>query len=154
MKTVTKLLENISKARDILDTGSLDKVKNNLYFFEKLRDDIVRQGKKYIEHEGHQLDFNSEDVRALSDGLFDLETKLIKSSYSQLFKRLSKNTPITMEHFNALSQEVANKMLYDKRIRPIADDLAYWAVVIWLWSESEYKQDFMTQITNHLRSFL
>ncbi len=153
-KKVTRLLENISKARDILDTGDFKKVRNNLYFFETLRNDIVRQARKYIEHESHELDFNCEDVRAVSDGLLDLENKLIKNSYSQLYKRICKNKPIEMKHFNKLCYEVHDKIYFDRFIRPIADDLAFWALTIFLWAESEYKKDFMEQITAHLKSFL
>lgn len=49
-KKVTRLLENISKARDMLDTGDFAIVRDNLYFFETLRNDIIRQVRKYIEH--------------------------------------------------------------------------------------------------------
>ena len=109
---------------------------------------------KWIEDESHELDFNCEDVRAVSDGLFDLENKLIKNSYAQLYKRICKNKPIGIKHFNELCYEVHDKIYFDRFIRPIANDLAFWSLTIWLWSESEYKKDFMEQITAHLKSFL
>ena len=59
-----------------------------------------------------------------------------------------------MKHFNELCYEVHDKIYFDRFIRPIADDLAFWSLVIFLWSESEYKKDFMEQITAHLKSFL
>ena len=150
-KKVTRLLENISKARDILDTGDFKKVRNNLYFFETLRNDIVRQARKYIEHESHELDFNCEDVRSISDGLLDLENKLIKNNYSQLYKRICKNKPIEMKHFNELCYEVHDKIYFDRFIRPIADDLAFWSLVIFLWSESEYRKRRICGDRRHLR---
>lgn len=153
-KKVTRLLENISKARDMLDTGDFAIVRDNLYFFETLRNDIIRQARKYIEHESHELDFNFEDVRIISDGLLDLEDKLIKNRYSQLYKRICKNKPIEMKHFNELCFEVHDKLYFDRFIRPIANDLAFWGLTIWLWSESEYKKDFMEQIAEHFKSFL
>ena len=39
-------------------------------------------------------------------------------------------------------------------IRPIADDLAFWSLVIFLWSESEYRKPLLEQLEDCIRSFL
>lgn len=153
-KNVTNLLSNISKARDLLDEGDIKKIYNNQYFFEKLKNDIARQCKKYIETESYEADFNHEDLRALSDGLFDLADRNIKMRYSNLYKTLTKNKPVTMEDFNQLCYRVADTMYFDRFFRQLTNEISHWAVTFWLWSESDYKKDFMSQIEEHIRSFL
>lgn len=153
-KKVTNLLLNISKARDILDSGDVSKVFNNHYFFEKLKNDIIRQIIKYIKFETHETDFNHEDVRAISDGLFDIADKMIKMRYSNLHKILTKNKPIEMEHYTDLCNRVANSLYFSKYYRNIAEELSHFALTLWLWSESEYKKDFFAQIEDHIRSFI
>ena len=153
-KKVTRLLEQITKAREILESKDVNKIGANLYLFQTIEETVKRQAKKYIESETHELDFNSEDLRILSDLLFDTINRMQRLSYNQLYKRLTQKLPITIEDFNALCYVVKDPMFYDKFFRPIANSLSWWAIVIWLWSESEYKKDIMEQITDHLRSFL
>ena len=153
-KIVTNLLTNISKARDILDEGDIKKIQNSHFFFEKRKNDIARQCKKYIMYEQHETDFNHEDIRALADGLFDVMDKTIKMRYSNLYKKLTKNKPIEMQHFNELCYQIADTMTFDRFFRQMANELSHWAITMWLWSESEYKKDFMQQLTEHIKSFI
>lgn len=132
----------------------MKKLKKNKYFIEKLKNDVIRQIRNYLKYDNHETDFNHEDVRALSDGLFDACDNLIKMRYSNLYKTIIKNKPIEIEHYNSLSYRVADVMYFDKCFRQIANELSYMALTMWLWSESECKQDFMTQLTNHIRSFI
>lgn len=153
-KKVTNLLDNIGKIRDVLDTKDFKEIKKHQFLIEKTKNDIIRQVKKYIESETHQTDFNHEDIRAISDGLYDVSDKLIKMRYSNLYKTLTKETPVTMEHFNSLCFRVADTMHFDRFIRQIANEYSFWAVTMWLWSQTDYRKDIMTQIEEHLRSFL
>ena len=153
-KLVSKTLEKISKARDILEIEDFTKVKENMIFFDTLKNDIIRQIKKYIEVETHTLDFNSDDVRAIADGLLDLENKVIKVRYSNLYKTINKHEPIQIEHFNELCLKIADRFYFDKFIRQTANELSFFSLVLWLWSESDYKKDLMSQITDHMKSFL
>lgn len=153
-KKVTNLLTNISKIRDILDRGDFEEIQKNKFIIEKTKNDIVIQVKKYIKYETQETDFNHEDIRALSDGLFDVSDKLIKMRYSNLYKVLTKNKPIEMHHFNELCYKIADTMAFDRFFRQMANELSHWAITYWLWSQSEYKKDFMTQIEEHFRSFI
>lgn len=154
IKGVTNLLTNISKVRDILDEGNLDKIQLNQFLIIRTKDEIIRQVKKYIMDNAHETDFNHEDIRALSDGLFDASDRCIKMRYSNLYKRLTKNKPVEMEHFQQLCNEMANPMYFDKHLRMAANELAQWAITMWVWSETDYRKDFMKQIEEHIRSFL
>lgn len=153
-KNVTNLLNKICKALDILESGDLLKIKQNIYLFQDVSNNIIRQGKKYIQHENHELDFTFEDIRKLSDEMFNVINRCQRMQFNQLDKRLRSKLPIEIEDYNKLCFAVSDSMYFDKFLRPIANDLSFWAITIWLWSESEYRKDFMEQLTDHLRSFL
>ena len=90
----------------------------------------------------------------MADGLFDVMDKTIKMRYSNLYKKLTKNKPIEMQHFNELCYQIADTMTFDRFFRQMANELSHWAITMWLWSESEYKKDFMQQLTEHIKSFI
>lgn len=153
-KNVTNLLDKICKALDILESGDLLKIKQSIYLFQDVSNNIIRQGRKYIKYEDHELDFTFEDVRKLSDEMFDVINRCQRMQFNQLDKRLKQKLPIEIEDYNKLCLAVSDSMYFDKFLRSIANDLSFWAITIWLWSESEYRKDFMEQLTDHLRSFL
>ena len=153
-KKVTNLLEKICRALDILESGDISKIKQNIFLFQEIQNNAIRQCKKYIKHENHELDFTHEDLKKLSDEMFAIINKCQKMQYKQLEKRLMQKLPIEMEDFNKLCFAVGDSLYFDKYLRPIANDLAFWGITTWLWSESEYKKDFMAQITDHIRSFI
>lgn len=153
-KNVTNLLDKICKALDILESGDLLKIKQSIYLFQDVSNNIIRQGKKYIQYEDHELDFTFEDVRKLSDEMFNIINRCQKMPFNQLEKRLRQKLPIEIEDFDKMCFAINDTMFFDKFLRPIANDLSFWAITIYLWSESEYKKDFMEQLTDHLRSFL
>lgn len=153
-KIVTKLLEKISKARDILESKDIKKIKQSTYFFETLKNDVIRQCKKYISCDSHQLDFTHEDLKCISDEMFDVINRCQRMQYKQLENRLMQKLPIEIGDFNKLCYAISDTLYFDKFLRPIANEFSFWAITTWLWSESEYRKDFMSQIEEHIRSFL
>lgn len=153
-KKITNLLDKICKALDILESKDLLKIKQNVYFFESIKNEIIRQARKYIQYQDHELDFTSEDVKKLSDEMFDVLNRCQKMQYKQLENRLKQKLPIEIDDFNKLCFAVSDSLYFDKFLRPVANELAFWAITIWLWSESEYRKPFEQQILDHLRSFL
>lgn len=153
-KKVTNLLEKICKALDILESKDISLIKQNFYLFKDIQDNVIRQCKKYIKFENHELDFTHEDLKNLSDEMFNIINRCQKMQYKQLEKRLMQKLPIEMEDYNKLCFAVGDSLYFDQYLRPIANDLAFWGITTWLWSESDYKKDFMAQITDHLRSFI
>ena len=153
-KKVTNLLEKICKALDILESKDISLIKQNFYLFTDIQDNVIRHCKKYIKYENLELDFTHEDIKNLSDEMFNVINRCQKMQYKQLEKRLMQKLPIEMEDFNKLCFAVGDSLYFDKYLRPIANDLAFWAITTWLWSESDYKKPFEQQILEHLRSFL
>ena len=82
-KLVTNLLERICKARDILESKDLKQIKQSLYYFETLKNDVIRQCRKYIQYEDHELDFTHEDLKCISDEMFDVINRCQHLQYKQ-----------------------------------------------------------------------
>ena len=47
-KKVTNLLEKICRALDILESGDISKIKQNIFLFQEIQNNAIRQCKKYI----------------------------------------------------------------------------------------------------------
>lgn len=153
-KKVTNLLEKICKALDILESKDISLIKQNYYLFKDIQDNVIRQCKKYIRFENHELDFTHEDLKNLSDEMFNIINRCQKMQYKQLEKRLMQKLPIEMEDYNKLCFAVGDSLYFDQYLRPIANDLSFWAITTWLWSESDYKKPFEKQLLDHIRSFI
>lgn len=153
-KLVTNLLENIGKVRDLLQEGDVHKLKIHKYFVEKTKNDLIRHIVKYIMDETHECDFTHEDVRALSDEIFDICDKQIKMRYSNLYRTLTKKIPFTMDDYNKLCEKMGDTNYFDYYYRSMANDLANFALAMWIWSESDYRKPFEQQLLDHFRSFI
>ena len=153
-KKVTNLLEKICRALDILESKNIKLIKQYTFLFKDIKDSVVRQGRKYVSIDSHELDFTHEDLKNLSDEMFNMINRCQKMQYKQLEKRLMQKLPIEMEDYNKLCFAVGDSLYFDKYLRPIANDLSFWAVTTWLWSESDYKKPFEKQLLDHIRSFL
>lgn len=153
-KKVTNLLMQISKIRDLLDEGNVEKIFSQKFLIDKTRNEIKRQVHKYIMHEAHELDFNSEDIKALAEGFTKIDKKLPIMMYNDFYKKVMDIIPIDDNKFHILCSKYSTRFYYDKYIKEITNDLHFYAVVTWLWSESDYKKDFMEQITDCFKTFL
>ena len=153
-KLVTNLLINIGKVRDILATGDIKQLKLHKFFIEKTKNDLIRHVVKYIADEKHECDFNYEDVRAISDEIFNILDNNIKMRYSNIYKTLTKKKPFTMDDYNAVCSRMGDTNYLDVYYRPMANDLANFSIAMWLWSQSEYRKPFEEQILDHIRSFI
>ena len=122
--------------------------------FETLKNDVIRQCRKYIQYEDHELDFTYEDIRCLSDELFDAINRCQRMQFTQLDKRLRQKLPIQIEDFNKLCFAVADSLYFDKFLRPVANELSFWSITIWLWSHSEDRKTIDKVLLETLRSFL
>lgn len=154
-KVVTNLLRDISTARDILESRDKDKIYKNLFFLGSIPPRVETQLKKYIKDNTHELDFNHEDIKALSDEAFENVKNLQqKFLYDKYYKDITKELPITGEMFNTYSLEVAKLMKIDRQLREFYKKLGYSALTIFLWSRSEERKDFTEQLTELIRSFI
>lgn len=153
-KKVTNLLINIGKVRDILEKKDFELVVNNQLFINKVVFDLIRNVKKYVESDKHEIDFNSNDMLAIADGLQYFDNKFIKSNYKIMNKELEAVKYITIEEWNKLCYKVRDRFYYDKYVRPLVNELNFMAVTLDFWSLSEYRMDFMSQITQHLKTFI
>ena len=125
-----------------------------LYSEEELEEFRKGKGAFDLSHNKGLGELNPEDLKKLSDEMFAIINKCQKMQYKQLEKRLMQKLPIEIEDFNKLCYAVGDSLYFDKFLRPIANEFSFWAITTWLWSESEYRKDFMSQIEEHIRSFL
>lgn len=153
-KKVTNLLTNVGKVRDILEEGDIEKLKRYHFFVEKTKNDLIRHVVKYINDDKHKCDFNHEDVRAISDEIFAMLDKQLKMRFSHIRKTLTKNIPFTHDDYMAVCERLGVTNYLDLFYRPIANDLANFAIAMWVWSESDYRKPFEQQILEHFRSFI
>lgn len=154
-KTVTNLLTKISKARDILATGDKNEIYKHLYLFLNIENDVKIQVSKYIKHASHELDFNYHDLQELSDEIYSfIQNYQQKFLFTKYYKQVEKLAPIDDKVLKSLNQEIGKEMTLDTELRSVYKTLAYLALIIFLWSETDEKKPFDVQITELIRSFI
>lgn len=153
-KTVTNILENIGKARDLVTKGTVKDIYNRIPFFEKLSADLRTQMTRYIKNASYELDFTYYDLKELSEETYafikDMPEKFL---FNSLCNELVK-VPLTIENFNAFSMNVGYETKVQTVLNQFYKDVAYIGLTILVWSRSDDKLSFDEQITKTLRSFL
>lgn len=153
--TVTNLIQHIGKCRDILATKDVNEVSKHLYLFEKVHTDVKIQLDRFIKKPTYQLDFTIEDIQELSDEIFEfIKNHQTKFTYSALLKDLTKNKTIDNTTLYEFTQNKANWMYVDRKLREAYKILSYLAITLWVLTEAEKQNDLDVQITEIIRSFL
>lgn len=153
-KTVTNLLTNIGKARDLLVEGDIKELYNRIPFFEKLTADIRAQMAKYVKNPDHELDFNYYDLKEMSEEAYAVIKDMQKEFlFTSLCDELVK-VPLTIENFREFSLNVGYRTKVHSALTTFYKDIAYIGLTILVWSRSDDKLSFEEQLTKTLRSFL
>lgn len=152
---VTNLIKLIGKCRDILATKDFATIRNNIYIFERTYDEAKRNIDRYSRNRKHDLDFTCDDLKELSDEIYAyVKNFQSKFTYDNNLKKLSKYDVIGNAEVNAFVKEQCDYMFVDTKLREAYKILSYLGTVTWVFTEHYKSQEFDSQITDLLRSFL
>lgn len=161
-KLVTNLLENIGKARDLLEQGDLNEIYKRVQLFWQIENDLSVQLGKFTKDKNYELDFNFEDLNALSEELYNfLKHYPAQFRYKNYIEDMKRLKYIDVAVLNKYSDELAIKYKVDTYLRSCQKVVCYFALVVDLYSNSnerkeveEKRKDFTLALTEHIRSFL
>lgn len=104
---MSKLLDNICKIRDLVNSKDYSKLKFHQMTMLKLKEEIHRQMSKKVQDYNHQLEFTSQDLRELAQDIRSLlkrwETAM---SPEKNIKGMAKNTPNNKINFENYTNTV------------------------------------------------
>lgn len=154
-KLVSNLLDDISKARDLIARGDLNEIEHKKVIFLRISNGVKTQLARYIKNPSYELDFNHEDLKELSTEVFEyIKNFQQRFTYTRLKKDITSKIPIDNERFIEFSKRVATEFSVHTLLTGFYKEIAYTGLVIWLWSETNDKKPFDVQITELIRSFI
>ena len=154
-KTVSNLLDDISKARDLIARGDLNEIEHKKVIFLRISNGVKTQLARYVKNPSYELDFNHEDLNELSTEVFEyIKNFQQRFTYARLKKDITSKIPIDNERFIEFSKRVATEFSVHTMLTGFYKEMAYTGLVIWLWSETDDKKPFDVQITELIRSFI
>ena len=154
-KTVSNLLDDISKARDLIARGDLNEIEHKKVIFLRISNGVKTQLARYVKNPSYELDFNNEDLNELSTEVFEyIKNFQQRFTYARLKKDITSKIPIDNERFIEFSKKVATEFSVHTLLTGFYKEMAYTGLVIWLWSETDDKKPFDVQITELIRSFI
>lgn len=161
-KTVSNLIENIGKCRDILAGKDFKKISIHISLFEKTQIAARRHVNKYTNNERNELDFTPDDLAELAE---DIRNYLDKDfpvifSYNAFMHILNDSYTEVVDDkaLRTVTGKICDYMLVDTKLREAMKILSYAAMLFKLW-QLNYKgvhqqSDVMYQMTQALQSFL
>lgn len=154
-KLVSNLLDDISKARDLIARGDLNEIEHKKVIFLRISNGVKTQLARYVKNPSYELDFNHEDLNELSTEVFEyIKNFQQRFTYTRLKKDITSKIPIDNERFIEFSKRVATEFSVHTMLTGFYKEMAYTGLVIWLWSETDDKKPFDVQITELIRSFI
>ena len=154
-KVVTNLLNDISKARDLIARGDVREINNKSIIFERISRAVKTQLKLYVRNADHELDFTAEDLNELSTEVFEyIKNFQQKFIYSRLYKEITKTVPITKEIFTEFSAKLGVEFRVHTILTGFYKEMAYIGLTLFLWSQTDDKKPFDEQLTDLIRSFI
>lgn len=153
--TISKLIQDIGKCRDALETKDFKVVLRHLGLIERVCDSARVQVDKFIKKNGYELDFTCYDLQELSQETFDFVKKYqTKFTFKSCQKDLMKYKVIDNDTLSKFTQEQCDYMYLDRKLREAYKILNFLAISVWLWTEAREQQDLNWQVTQAIRSFL
>jgi hypothetical protein len=154
-KLVSNLLDDISKARDLIARGDLNEIEHKKVIFLRISNGVKTQLARYVKNPSYELDFNHEDLNELSTEVFEyIKNFQQRFTYARLKKDITSKIPVDNERFIEFSKRVATEFSVHTLLTGFYKEMAYTGLVIWLWSETDDKKPFDVQITELIRSFI
>jgi glutathione peroxidase-family protein len=153
--TVTNLIKNIGRCRDLLASKDFKAIKNNIYIFEKTYEEAKRNIDKYTKNGEHTLDFTCDDLKELSDEIFAyVKNFQTRFTYDKSLKMLTKYESIGNDEINEFVKEQCDYMYVDTRLREAYKIFAYLGVITWIFAEFYKSKELDAQLLSLIRSYL
>jgi hypothetical protein len=154
-KLVSNLLDDISKARDLIARGDLNEIEHKKVIFLRISNGVKTQLARYVKNPSYELDFNHEDLNELSTEVFEyIKNFQQKFLYSKMYKDITAVTPITKEIFQDFSIRIGYEFKAHTILTAFYKEMAYLGLTIFLWSQTDDKKPFDEQLTDLIRSFI
>jgi len=133
---MSNLMDMLCKVRDILTSKDFDKIKNNLFLISRLSDEIRRQVKKNGVGNLKQLEFNSYDLRELSEELMEVIKMCEKKiNVANILKGLYKKDAIDDKIVNEFTNISADYMRVRACLTPSHSMVVFLGVLMNLFEE-------------------
>lgn len=133
---MSNLMDMLCKVRDILTTKDMDKIKNNLFIISRLSDEIRRQVKKNGVGNLKQLEFNSHDLKELSEEIMEIIKMCEKKiNVANMLKGLYKKDAIDDKIVNEFTNISADYMRVRACLTPSHSMVVFLGVLMNLFEE-------------------
>lgn len=152
---MTNLLDNIGKARDLIESKDHKKILSNIYVFEKVCREAKRNADKHLKDENFSLDFNHHDLADLSNEIADyLNNYPQKFRFSTHVKNLDKIELIDHKVFKEFNTNLCNLMYIDAKLREAQKILSYLALILYVVEKNKEDESLDNVLLKTIRSFL
>lgn len=152
---MTNVLDNIGKARDLIEGKDHKKILSNIYLFEKVWQEVKRGINKYSKDENYPLDFNHHDIAELSDEIADyLNNYPQKFRFNNILKNLEKLEEINDKTYTQFNVKICDFMYIDAKLRECYKILSYLATVLHVVEKMREDESLDNVLLKTIRSFL
>ena len=133
---MSNLMDILCKVRDILTTKDLKQINSNLFLVTRLSDEIRRQVKKNGVDNLKQLEFNSYDLKELSEEIMDIIKVCEKKiNVANMLKNLYKKDSIDNAIINEFTNISADYMRVRACLTPAHSMVVFLGVLLNLFEE-------------------
>ena len=152
---MSNLMDMLCRVRDILTTKDFIQIKINLYTINRLAEEIKRQVKNHGPEELNKLDFNSYDLKELSEEIMEVikvcEKKInVANMLKGLYSKDKINNAI-IEEFTNIS---ANYMAIRSCLTPIHSMVVFLGVLLNLFEEQAEQGKIDNVLAEAIRGML
>lgn len=152
---MTNLLDNIGKARDLIESKDHKKILAKIHLFEIVWKEVKRTVDRHVKNENFTLDFNYYDIADLSNEIADyLNNYPQKFRVNTLIKNLDKHEKIDANIFKEFNTNLCDFMYIDAKLREAQKILSYLALILYVVEKTKEDESLDNVLLETIRSFL
>ena len=152
---MTNLLDNIGKARDLIESKDHKKILAKIHIFEIVWKEVKRTVDRHVKDENFTLDFNYYDRSDLSHVIAEyLNNYLQKFRVNTLIKNLDKHEKIDAKLFKEFNTNLCDFMYIDAKLREAQKILSYYALILYVIEKEKEQGSLDNVLLKTIRSFL
>ena len=152
---MTNLLDNIGKARDLIESKDHKKILAKIYLFEIVWKEVKRTVDRHVNNENFTLDFNHYDIADLSNEIADyLNNYPQKFRINTLIKNLDEHEKIDANIFIKYVTNVTDLMCIDTKLREAQRILSYYALILYVIEKEKEQGSLDNVLLKIIKSFL
>lgn len=133
LTTVTQLIQNIGKCRDVIATGEQKRVLGKIRLFEDVYNGVKINLDRFIKNPQYELDFTFYDLKELSDEIYEfLQNYPQKFLTDEMVRQVQQYERIDDKVLREHNQKCCDAMYVDTKLRECYKILSYAAVTLYL----------------------